>query len=281
MDEVIEIGGERYERVKTQRAAIDVYRGARSYLRLGERPAIERALACHREMERYDYPIPRLLSEGTFGEQRYFIEESLGEETFRAIFARDYGAQKSITEAHFDSFLAIVERFAAAQVRAGKPRNERAFGRGIHVHTLCEELPAYREAIEKRFQEALNRLATLPYVLSHGDFNPSNITPSGVIDIEDAFVAPFGFDIASALMTIDWFPDGEEYEYRAQHRFSDAQRRAYLERFDALFRADGYPPLSASFDDLSYCRATWLTVRMQPWPKIQRFRYDLFIEKYL
>jgi hypothetical protein len=115
----------------------------------------------------------------------------------------------------------------------------------------------------------------------HGDLGPANIYPLGVIDFEDTASGPIGFDAASAIMTTEWFPQSRDYEFFERARFSTAQVEEYLAHCDRILTGAGLPKLSDSFDCFAFFRAAWLTANMQEWPKLQKYRYDLFIEKYL
>ncbi len=232
-------------------------------------------------MEKAGFPVPRLLATGTHEGQSYFTETVMGEMRLGDVFASDY-EWNAISAKHFQEFLAIVRRYAEAQLKAPPPpANLRGFKPAIHIRTLCRELPEYAARIEARFSEITKRLSVFPTVLSHGDFNPQNLFANGIIDLEHAFQGPWGYDIATALVHINQFPDSKEYEYFARYRFSDAQHAEYLAVFDALAVRNNLPKISDYLHDFEFCRAVWSSVRMAEHPKLQKWRYELFVSQFL
>ena len=151
---------------------------------------------------------------------------------------------------------------------------------------LLDELPQYAEKIKSRFDRAVNHLSELPFVLTHGDFNPFNTHQKGIIDLENSSWAPFGYDIVSAIGTNEYFPfakniGANDFEFISGYKFSENQKDAYLGLFDTQLGRLNLLPLTSYADGLMFMRAIWLLVRMHKWPKIQRYRYDKFIREYL
>lgn len=276
------VQGKEYDLVRVQRGGQSfVYKGAGEYLRIGEPQIIKKHLDAHSLMEKAGFPVPRLLSTGVHEGQSYFTEATMGEVRLGDAFATDYD-WNTITPKRFEEFIAIVQRYAEAQLKAPKPPgNLRGFKPAIHIRTLCRELPEYAERIEARFKEITQRLSVFPTVLSHGDFNPQNLFANGIIDLEHAFQGPWGYDIATALVHINQFPDSNEYEYFARYRFSDAQKSEYLRVFDALALENSLPKISDYLHDFEFCRAVWSSVRMAEHPKLQAWRYAKFRTEFL
>ncbi len=283
MPESIELQGTVFEFVKGQRDGNSaVYKGLGSYLRIGSAEKIHSDLSLHKRMESAGFPVAKLLTEGELNGKAYFIESSVGEKTLSATFAEETETTGTISEESFDQFLNITNQFARAQLRTQIPeRDFEGFADGIHLDILCQELPEYAEKIQARFKEMQKRTAELPFVISHGDFNPHNLYPGGAIDLEDSYHAPFGHDLIGGIVSIDYFPDSQEFEYFAKYRFSEEQKQEYLALLDGICDEQSLPRLSRFQSDFEFTRAVWLLVRMHKWPKIQRFRYDKFIEKFL
>jgi len=194
------------------------------------------------------------------------------------IFAKDTERSGAISTKSFDAFVEIARQFAKAQLAtASETKDFDAFSKGIHFDPLCEELPEYAPLLRKRFEEAKSRMSAMPFVLTHGDFNPNNLYPTGVIDLEDSFYGPYGYDIIGALSHIDSFPDSSEYEYFAKYRFT----QKYLDSLDAVCTEAGRPKLTPLKEDFEFCRAVWLAVEIPHTPKLQRFRYDFVIKNFL
>ena len=282
MPDTLEIDGRPYQLVARQRSDAAVYKGDETYLRIGEAGFVNEKLAVHKKMEQEGFPVPQLLREGAYGERKYFLEASLGDKRLTDLFAEDVQAAGKISDLHFDQFLRVSLMFLDAQLRTDPcDRDAVAFGRAIHLETLMDELPEYASRIQKRFNETVSRTSRLPSVITHGDFNPANMYPTGVIDFEDSFHGPVGYDMITALTTIDWFPQEEGFEYRARYLFSDTQKDAYLKACNERFVAAGLPALSDFFNGFAFARALWMVARMQQWPKIQKWRYHRFITRYL
>jgi len=281
MEQQMLIDGKRYDLVKEQRSGLAVYTDGDTYLRLGEPERIERNIATHRAMEAAGFPVAPLLKSGSYKEYAYFSEVSLGPKTFRILFEEDIVKQGAVSAERFDAFTDVVERYLLAQSRAVIVPDPVGFANGIHLEIIREELPQYRFSLPDKFDRILQKLVTFPYVLSHGDFNPANLFPAGVIDLEDSFPAPFGFDAVSAISTNEWFPTSSEYEFYSHYRFSDAQKTHYLAMCDRVSQAAGYPCISAHYDDFAFCRAVWSAVRMHAWPRLQAWRYEKFVKTFL
>lgn len=259
-----------------------IYKSDDTYLRIGNPEKILADLAFHKKMEAQGFPVAKVISEGELDGQAYFVESSLGERHFGEIFAEDVGKTGSISQENFNQFLMIVEQFARAQLKTrSETKDFSKFANGIHLDVLCDELPEYAPKILAAFEIIKKKTAPLPFVITHGDFNPHNICPDGVIDFEDSFHAPFGHDLAGALSSADYFPDSTDFEFFARYRFSDDQKRQYFEVLDRICAEENLPPLSEFQNEFEFGRAVWLLVRMQAWPKLQKFRYDLFIERFL
>lgn len=259
-----------------------IYRSTDSYMRIGETKKIHSDLALHKKMERTGFPVAELLAEGEYNGQAYFIEASLGDKHLGNVFAEDVEKNGHIDEIAFEQFLAVTEEFAHAQLTtSSETRDYGEFSHGVLLEELCRELPEHQTRLDNRFAQVRERTAQLPFVLTHGDFNPNNLYPSGVIDLEDSFYAPYGYDIVSAISHINYFPDSKDYEFYAKYRFDPEQKKQYFERLDAVSTEAGLLPLSQFEEDFEFCRAVWLAARLPHVPNLQKFRYEMLIDKFL
>ena len=283
MTPTITIKGTVYELVRVQReGASFVYRGEDEYLRIGSPRIIKKHLDAHTLMEKAGFPVPHLITTGEHEGQSYFTETVMGDLRLGDVFANDCATRGEISEAHFGEFLAIVQKYSEAQLKAPRPPGSlRGFKPAIHIRTLCRELPEYAENIEARFAEITKRLSVFPTVLSHGDFNPQNLFREGIIDLEHAFQGPWGYDAVTALVHINQFPDSKDFEYFARYRFSEKQIAEYHAFLDNTATAHGLPKITDHLHDFEFCRAVWSSVRMAEHPKLQKWRYDLFLSQFL
>lgn len=276
------LDGISFELLGEQRSGAAVYRGEGAYLRIGEKGAIARDLTQHRLMEEAKYPVAGIISEGELGQKGYFIEKSLGPRSFRAMFQEDCDEKGRISDANFNNFLQVMKKLHGAQLKSRALEwNVQDFAAGVNVTRLSGELSTYRAAIESRFMQAVERLQKLPGALQHGDCNPANMYMGGIIDLEDSFFGPLGYDAVSALMSIEWSPETRDHEFYAQYRFTPEHKAAYLKALSVLNTKAKLPTLSAHFDDLAFCRAVWLCSGMHEWPRIQQWRFEKLISTYL
>ncbi|OGG54529.1 hypothetical protein A3C20_04395 [Candidatus Kaiserbacteria bacterium RIFCSPHIGHO2_02_FULL_55_25] len=280
MEEHLIIEGKSFDLVSLQRSAAGVYRATDEYLRIGPPAQIAKDLEMHRAMERAGYPVAKILSEGTYEGHSYFIEESLGE-TFRMRFTKEYETSGAVSDATFDELVEAVGKYLEPQSKAIVVSDPEQFAKGIHLEILKQELPEYASRIQAKFEESLRSISDFPYVISHGDLNPSNISAQGVLDLEDSFPAPLGFDIASVLSTNEWFPESGDYEYQAKWKITDAQKSAYIVTLDDRLGRLGYSGFRANYKPFEFCRIIWMVVRMHKTPKIQEWRYQKMINEYL
>ena len=281
--EKLQLEGRDFEFVTGQRGnASAVYKSPDAYMRIGEQEKIHIDLELHKRMEEAGFPVAKLIAEGESDGQAYFLEASLGEKHLGKIFAEDTEKDGHISPEAFEGLIGVAELFGTAQLKTQVPeKNYNEFAEGIHVETLCDELPEYADKIRARFEELKARIAAFPFVITHGDFNANNLYPGGVIDLEDSFHGPFGYDLIGGISHINYFPDSRDYEYFARHRFTPEQKQEYLARMDKVSTEAGLPPLSEFEEDFEFCRAVWLCGNNPNTPKLRQFRYDLIVSKFL
>lgn len=277
-DQKITVGENIYELVDIQRDKISaIYKNSSTYLRVGAPEKIKKDLELHKKMLSFGFPVAKILEEGEFKDMHFFIEESLGEKCFGTIFKEEVGRDRKISEETFDKFIGILTEFAEAQIKtATEKKNWTLFEKGTHLDLILQELPQYKEIIRNKFEKIEKNLEILPFVLSHGDFNAHNIYPKGVIDFEDSFMAPLGYDLCTSIFHLDWFPEAKEYEFYRVYDYTSEQKNKLLDMFDDIFTKNGFPKFSDYIKDLAFTRGTWSTVRMHHAPKLQAFRYKLF-----
>ncbi len=279
----IEVNGDVFSLLRIQRRGTTaIYRSAsgQSFMRLGEPKQIKADLKLHTDMAEKRIPVAAILAEGEHKGHAYYIEESLGENHFGALFQADYVEKGSVSIEHFQEFLAITQKYLEAQFNTvvGEYSTEE-FAKALHLDELCAEIPEHAEKIRERFAKAIQNTSVYSCGLIHGDFNPFNMYPKGIIDFEDTFYGPLPYDAIVAIHHNDYFPATGDYEYLQKFAFSPEQKQTYLEMVDTVYEGHSLPPPSAHLGDLTFFRALWATVRMQQWPKIQQFRYRRLIEK--
>lgn len=272
-----------YTLVKIQRGGLTaIYTNTNTFLRIGQSSRIQNNLTLHQSMTDAGFPVPEIIKNGTYLGMDYFIESSLGTHTFAQMFNQDIVLNGTISNAHFEKFLSVTKELMTAQLRTAHYRSiTESFAQSINLNTLCEELPNYAHTIRKKFHESIRRLSVLPIVLTHGDFNPHNSFPEGIIDFTDSFPGFFGYDALGVLVHNDYFPTNPDYEYTQEYFFTETQKNTYRDFVDTFSYEHNLPKLSSFIHNVEFCKAVWLLVGIHAWPKLQQYRYDLFIERFL
>jgi hypothetical protein len=227
-----------------------VYRGTGTYLRIGLSTFVEQEAATHRLLLSRGFPVAPLLQAGEYAGQPFFIEGALGDPTLGDIFEMETREHRGVSDASFDKLLAVVQRWADAQLRhAARDRTPTNLARTVRLIDLERLLPGLLPLTRQAFACAQNRLAVFPPVLSHGDFHPYNICRGGVIDLEMVHWSVAGYDVISGLLDEDLFPpDLVDYRYTPQQL---AQALAVI---DDLFHTYHLPLPSRYADDFLLCR---------------------------
>jgi aminoglycoside/choline kinase family phosphotransferase len=278
------LNGVSFTLVKIQRDGLSaIYKSEdkTKILRIGDKVKIEKDLANHKKLIQQGYPVSEIVEESEDNDLGYFIEESLGENLFGQLFRSDYEQTGEVSDENFDLLIKESKKLLTAQIKnsVSDDRTESTI-KGVHLDWLIDELPDEKDKIEKRLVLALQRLKNFPFVFSHGDYNPYNTFPDGIIDFEDGFYAPILFDVYGLLVYPFHFPTKEEIELEINggYKYSEEQRKRYLDEMDKVLMENGFPKGSDFFEEIKFLKGIWLAVRMQKWPKMQQYRYKIFKE---
>jgi hypothetical protein len=270
-----------YQKVDVQRGGLSaIYSDTETFLRIGAPEKVSKDLAVHKHMEGLGYPVAKILGEGNLDSLDYFIETSLGPKHFGLIFKDETEQFGKITDKTFDSFVELCLKFAGAQIKSVLPdKNWPEFDKGIHLDTICEELPGEAERILAKYNKVKSRLSAFPFALCHGDFGPFNLYPKGMIDLESSFVGPVGYDVGAVVRHCDWFPESRDYEFYQLYNFNPEQKGLLTSKLDALYVQHSLPKLSEYLDDFNFLRGIWFAVKLGHTPKLREFRYSLLRSK--
>lgn len=275
---VLMIEGEEYTFVKVRsHMPISIYKGQDSYLRIGPKDLIQQEINYHKNLLGFGFPIPKILSEGIYLESSYFIESSFGNEHLGQIF-RANCTDAVVSDTDFSKLLNVVKIFTQAQIKTVGTKSFvfADFRELIKVDTLLSELPAFKQDTIEAIIRVEDNVKKLPSVLTHGDFNPYNIFEKGVIDWERGSYVPMGYDLVTNISQTFFFPLGGDYEFTAGCRYSEKQIDIYWEHLDTICTNAGIPSVSNHKNDFILCRSIWSVVRMDRWPKIQKWRYEQY-----
>lgn len=272
----ITIGSKEYNLIGVQRGGSAIYRNGSVYLRIGADAKIAEDSALHKKMENFGFPVAKLLGEGKYQEMAYFIEESLGEDCFGRIFKRETETTGQVSDETFEKFLDISIQFAEAQLKTATDEKDwENFRKGIHLDILCQEMPDEKDKIIKKYNRIEERLKVFPFGILHGDFTPFNVYPKGIIDIEDSFRGPIGYDLGALLEIQNWFPEKSDDEFYRVYKLTENQRSKFIQSIDSIYLNQELPKVFDYLADFDFMKGIWFAVRMHHLPKLQQFRYEI------
>ncbi|MDD4989285.1 MAG: aminoglycoside phosphotransferase family protein, partial [Candidatus Pacebacteria bacterium] len=215
------VEGETYTYVRTRnQMPVSIYKGENSFLRIGPPKLIEKEVMYHKRLLDFGFPLAQIIAEGKYEDQKYFIEVSLGEFHFGQICVEDFAQNGFVSESIFRNLLEMTKKYAKAQldtISSSGKFNPEEFKKLILFETILEEAPHLAEKSRRCMEKVEEHIASLPTVITHGDFNPHNIFPKGVIDWERTTVAPAGYDLATNISQIFFFPHAGEYEFMGKY----------------------------------------------------------------
>ena len=100
---------------------------------------------------------------------------------------------------------------------------------------------------------------------------------NGVIDWENHFSAPFGYDLVSAVEHVGFFPE-KDAEFIAEYSFTEEQKLVYFETLDRVCKKRGFLPISEFKNEFRFLRLIWSLANMETFPKLRSFRYKKMLE---
>jgi len=252
--EELQVDGQLFRLVCVRRTGVAVYRGDGSYLRWGDALASE--LQAHLEMLDRGHPVADIIEVGHFEGSLYYVERSLGEQTFGDACEDPIDRGGSMGPEEFTGFLDVMRRHAHAQlVGHQRTRPPGEFAEFIGVAQAMVNTPALAKAIHEAWGDAAAILSGFPAALQHCDLHVFNACPGGIIDLEGAGWAPVGYDVATAVLEPTlaeprWL-DGQ----LGLQWFTPDQVRTYLEVVDEEFHRFELPGPSTQIHAHLICRA--------------------------
>lgn len=273
----LSVDGEDYAFVKTRTYdPISVYRGADSFLRIGPQDKLEKEATFHQQLLTLGFPVPQIVRTGNYQGQYYYVEKSFGDNRLGDSFSNEYSAAGEVCDQSFNAFLELMESYTQAQLKTAKELDwSNDFHDMTQLNILAEERPDLKEQLEAAYERVKTRLAHIPAVLTHADFNPFNLFKEGIIDIGDFSYAPAGYDVSTNVFHTYMFPSGGDFEMHRRYSFKPAQLESYFAHIDQLFSRQGLPNPSVHVDDYLIGKMTWSAARMHKKPKVQAYRYEL------
>lgn len=280
-----------YEIIKPKRLREGmVLKHGDTYARLGPKDAVLEEQVHTESLFRRGFPVPRILESAAHGDNEwYFVEESVGDETFHNQFMRETQETGGVNDATYAGYLDLVGKYLDAQTQKGNRTNVKAsdfvaalLDENAVLGNYCYfENPAepYQAAIEK----AIQRLASADMGILQFDLNPYNILQKGVIDFELVGYGPIGYDVLmSARWGGSWFTNYPSRFPRAYSLSSDQ-----IAASDTLVRdkslSAGLSDPSQFLEEFLLLKTAWgvleFDVPQPSWPQdkiaFRRFRSNL------
>lgn len=275
---IILLDTKRFEYIKTRETgSIGVFKSedGTQFLRIGDKVSITLEVGLHRKLIQNGFPVPPIISEGEYGKKAYYIEQSLGEKHLSDLFLADYTTTGEISNTHFNSLLSLSKLLAKAQLRTVQDKCDlENLYSGILMHTIQKELPHLWDRIRSAYWIAVQKIAQLPFVASHGDLNPHNMFERGIIDFGDAHDAPLGYDLVCNVYQEFNFPKIGDYESMRWFELSPKQIGEYFFEIDGLLERSGASKISDFKEDFIVLRAIRSTARIGKNTKLRQWRTD-------
>lgn len=217
-----------YDLIKKRRNGSFIYQSKQHthYIKVGDRAAIEYEVHMYDLIQKFGFPLPKLL-EYTIEEDDFCMmkEESLEGNLFADVFTQDCEELWAIHKNHFDFFCLYQKNHLYFQLQTQDKAIAQTFF--DKFEDLYEEGEIDHNIIDQLKEKIVRVTARLPVVRNHGDHNPYNIFTDGLIDLEDSFDGPLWYDTITALTQNYWFPT-QGGELNQQHAFTEGQINRYL-----------------------------------------------------
>ncbi|WKZ23991.1 MAG: phosphotransferase [Candidatus Dojkabacteria bacterium] len=253
-------------------------------MRIGKTEDLEKEIALQSYLQQHNYPVPHVIDHGIYEGNTFFIEENTGNETLAQSFVKQSGTQ---TEEQRTLLFELLTKYAEAQSLTVKNENyAQRFLEGAYYDEVAEN--EARGDLKKKMADAktklLHDLASVPYVFSHGDFNPWNIFPKAVIDFEYHLWAPFGYDLITCVLHDYNFPSESTLEIRRSNEFPEDFRSKVINYVFEFSKNQLNTSIDNIVESIYLPKLTFSSAHMDRMPKIQQWRFNLLeacIDKYL
>lgn len=238
---------------------------------MGASEEIAKEIALYETLRSHSVPLPRLLGyEAPTDDIGRMKEESLQWKLYAELFTDSYEANWHIDDALFAEFIDYQYRHLSAQKNTIDQKDIVADTFPKYTF-LYEEWVIPSATIDVLLERIEHDTAALPQGWNHGDHNAYNIFNDGLIDLEDSFYGPLGYDTITAITQNFWFPSSDA-ELTKQHTFSPEQITRYLDDLSVH-------PLAIDFTDsrifgaLFLMRGIFVTVQSGATPMLEKYRY--------
>ncbi len=297
----ISINGELFDVVKPTRLLPGMVLKSQArdaYARLGPKEsALEEQIHTVSLHER-GFPVAKVLASGEYGDdQRYFIEESLGKQTFSEQFRQEYLQLGGVSDATHKKYLAVLRNYLRAQYN---PANTMTISIEEFIESAIPDsdiLPNYSQLggnIE-HYKQAIDKikaeLRDYPMGVLQFDLNPFNILDGCVIDFELVGYGQLGFDVQMCSRWHRWFTSDQTSKYHLNYLLSPEQISMCDELISQAAKSRNLPNPHDYINAFTFIKTAWgftshKAVDEEPPAKRAFYEYragllDLCVEAYL
>lgn len=246
------------------------------YMKVGGAQEIEHEVDLYQKLKTAWIPLPELLwFEINEDDLSWMKEELLTWELYADIFTREFEATWFISEEAFNNFVKYQLEHLDVQCKIAWDQTITNIGFDSYQYLFSEWLLEH-DLAEKLIEKINQDVSIVKNAWNHGDHNQYNIFNNGVIDLEDSFYGPIGYDTITSLTQNFWFPDprnNEIGELTRQHSFTKEQVQAYM---TSIQKNEVWINFMDSnvFGALFLMRGVFVTVKSDWFPLLRKFRYQ-------
>ena len=296
----VDIDGQVFDVIKPSRLLDGmVLRRGDTYARLGAKDTTLEEQVHTKALRDRGFPVPEIIESGDYGEdQWYFVETSLGEETFHDHFSAEYQKYGHVRDETFESYLTVINTYMQAQVA---PENRSTISAEdfidacVRKEHLSHVYSYFGKDLHKHYEamaRVQDRLEGAPMGILQYDLNPFNVLEGGLIDFELVGYGPIGYDtLLSARWGTGWWTDYPS-RYPIAYKLSEKQVAASDKVVEDAMNAQNLSNASDYMQEFLLIKSAWACLSAKPpsdeWPvdKIAFARYranllDYCVDMYL
>lgn len=230
------------------------------YLHAGNLQKIESEAEYIQNLYRLGFPVPIILERGLINSEGYYIETSVGTESYATKFKNDYSERGIISPEIYASFCTRVCVFFDSQLKTSLAKTLQCDLEGMmKLPNVLEENPDLDIVqINNCIDKIKDRIKRLPAVYSHGDLTPRNIFEGGIIDFEFNSIGPVGLDVLVAPLVENlWaFKDGDRKTHE-EFIINAEQVNFYFDMINLTAKKNGVDNFLEVIDDFVLVKAFW------------------------
>jgi len=219
-----------YKLIKDKHNGIKIYSNNKTVIRIGCKENIYRIVKNHKLLIKFGYPVSKLIEYGKLEDNLYFHKEKyFGDHHFGQIFRNDQKSiDRKISILNFNKFIRTSKKYALVQQKNLVTFNFKKFLNEVKFDKI-ESFSLNKELNLRVMKKIRSDFFGYKAVISLCDFDPYNIFPKGIIDFEDIFFAPIGFDLIRNITSFSYFPrHGCEIEAIRGYELSNTNIRRYI-----------------------------------------------------